>query len=616
MKPSRIKLVAMRLAEHPLPCELPFDPWFRRTWFQWTFLVALTLVITVTLGALKIWRTTPPGFSPVVRVSWLDKAQAQSLRRSAVEFEAAGRSEAAAQAWQSAIANDPANPDLLRGAFRQLVAAEQISPRWVPKTVAQTAWLLRLSRTNQADVELVAEVYDRYELSSTLLAVLDSRKEALKPREEAAYLKALFRLQRMDQFAQRWQAASDRLPPDPRLALFHAAYLVGWGPPETMGEGRRHLEEALAHPQQRMDANRLHMALCAKSADVPGYTAGLGRLQEWHADRAEDHAGLWQLMLSTGQAEEARRLAEEYVRPPLVPWEAIRLAEVYLRLGMRDYARRFLQRYAPEFGNTDTPWAQRLWMIYSDVLIHTQGWQELSEVALHMRLNPSLAVNLGAFSYYIEGRALQGLGDQGQAAFAFTKAAQVPFKQPHLAFKIALDLLKLGYPNQASDIMVPLESEFAQNAEYWQGLFEIAYARKEASMLFKAASRACALRPEDPVCQNNYAASLLINRQRPAEAGKLTLALLSRNPALLASRINHSYALAMNRRFDEAEVLLKTVDLAQLSPFELTMFYFTAFEVHAGRGDSERARQDSAQVNTNLLFPSQVRWLEQARLAL
>lgn len=611
MNTSIIKLMSIRLAEYPLLRVLIFNPWFR-----WTVLLALTLASLATLSVIKIWRTTPPGFVPIVRVSWLDMAQARSLRRSAVEFEAAGKSEAAAQAWQSAIANDPANPDLLRGALRQAITADRISPRWVPKTVAQTAWLLRLSRTNQADVELVAEVYDRYELASTLLAVLDSRKEALTPREETAYLKALFRLRRMDEFAQRWRAAANRLPPDPRLALFHAAYLVGWGPPETMGEGRRQLEEALARPRERTDANRLRMALCVKNADVPGYAVGLGRLKEWHEDRAVDHTGLWQLMLSVGQTEEARRLAKEYVRPPMVPWEAVGLAEIYLKLGMRDYARQFLQRYVPEFANTDTPWSLRLWVIYSDVLIHAGGWHELREVAFRMRLTSALAASLGAYSYYLEGRALQGTGNPDQAGAAFTKAAEVGFRQSQLAFESALDLLKLGYPNQAWGIMAPLESEYAQSVEYWQGLFEIAYARKDALMLFKAASRAYALRPENPICQNNYAASLLISRQRPDEAVKLTMALLSRNPALLASRINHSYALAMNRRFDEAEVALKTVDIAQLSPLDLTMYYFIAFEVHAARGQLQRARQDSSQVNTNLLFPSQVQWLEQARSVL
>ncbi len=603
--------MAMRLAEHSLPCGLLF-----RTWFRWIFFVALTLVVLVTLGALTIWRAAPLGFGPVVRVGWLGKARAWSFRRSALEFEASGRPEAAAQAWQSAIANDPANPDLLRGALRQAVAAEQVSPRWVPKTVAQTAWLLRLSQTNQADVKLVAEVYDRYELSSTLLAVLDSRKEALRPREEAAYLKALFRLQRMGEFARRWQAAANRLPPDADLALVHAAYLAGWGPLETMGEGRRQIEEALAHPEQRVDANRLLLALCVKNKDVAGYAVSLGRLKEWHADRAADNAGLWQLMLSTGKAEEARRLAEDYVRPPLVPWEAVGLAEIYFKLGMHDYTRRFLERYAPEFANTDAPWSLRLWTIYSDVLIHTQSWHELSQVAFHMRLTPGLAANLEAYSHYLEGRALQGMGNPDQAGVAFTKAAEVRFKQPQLAFETALVLLKLGYPNQAGDIMAPLETEYAQSREYWQGLFDIAYARKDASMLFKAASRAYVLHPEDPVCEKNYAASLLISRQRPDEADKLTLSLMSRNPTLLASRINHSYALTLNRRFDEAEAVLKTVDPARLSSSDLTMFHFAAFAVHAGRGELDRARQDSMQVNTNLLFSSQVRWLEQALLAL
>ena len=104
--------LANRFVYFPLARLLIFSFWFRLIFAGFLlFLVFLALFLP------RIWRTTPPGFLPVIKISGLDMAQAWSLRRSALRSMKTGQLDQAAFAWQAAVAHNPANPDLVRGAL-------------------------------------------------------------------------------------------------------------------------------------------------------------------------------------------------------------------------------------------------------------------------------------------------------------------------------------------------------------------------------------------------------------------------------------------------------------------------------------------------------------------
>jgi hypothetical protein len=138
---------------------------------------------------------------------------------------------------------------------------------------------------------------------------------------------------------------------------------------------------------------------------------------------------------------------------------------------------------------------------------------------------------------------------------------------------------------------VKLQAELGGDASYWLTLFAAADALKDCDLMLHAARQAHAILPTNPSVVNNYAAALLILRQNPDEAVRLTLQLFTQNPASLATKINHSAALLLNERASEAEVILKTVKTNSLNRAQLTVYHFDLFKLTTGwAGSTARPR--------------------------
>ena len=129
----------------------------------------------------------------------------------------------------------------------------------------------------------------------------------------------------------------------------------------------------------------------------------------------------------------------------------------------------------------------------------------------------------------------------------------------------------------------------------------------------KAAAAVYRLRPENLVCANNYAASLLVNRDRPEQAVSLTLQILNRFPDSNAAKINHALALLLNRRTAEAEEILKSVLPEKLNGQEANSFYLGWFEVAFNQERYDQAWEASDRIAAKYLFPNQLKWLEEMR---
>jgi tetratricopeptide (TPR) repeat protein len=139
-----------------------------------------------------------------------------------------------------------------------------------------------------------------------------------------------------------------------------------------------------------------------------------------------------------------------------------------------------------------------------------------------------------------------------------------------------------------------------------------AYDRGDIESMLKAAEKGHRLAPEDPVLANNYAAALLLLRQRPAEAIEITRRNFSRAPGDLGVRINHSLALLQNERVEEAGELLSGINLKTLSGFEYSTVQFARFEYFLKRGERSEALAAYREIRPYHLKPPQARWLEAA----
>jgi len=601
MDRKRKERLYQRLAYYPVLRLVVFNVWYRA--------LALSVLLLVALGALcllKVWPATPAGFLPAVKHSWLDRLQAWSLRRSAEKLAAAGRWEESLHAWRQAWANSPGDPALTRGWLLTALNCPA-APKLGPQAYGQAAWLWRLANTNRADVELTARVFRRCRMQSVLLRWLAGLEADLAPATEAEYVKCLFDVGRFEQFAQRWRAAEKRLPQEPELPLYGAAYLAAWGPPETASEGRQRLAAAAVGGSHAVLANRLLVSVSWQLQDEAGCQAAAQRLQEAHADTLGDHLIHWRLLIALGRREEAKRLIEFNSALPASATEALRAAETCVALGLEQRARQLLALFLNQ-GGFDLD----LCVKYAGLLLEAKLWEEASSLALGMRAHPTLPGSMIAFTHYLEGRALLGRGELKAAAAAFDQAAALECDEPALGLTVADSLVELGFARPAGALLQQLQPKLADEPAYWLALTKVAHAQRDAALLLRATERACSLDPRNAVAANNYAAALLINRAQPDEAIRVTRQLLQQMPAALVPRVNHASALLLNRRTTEAQGLLAGVDTSRLTADEASQYHRAMFEVCLNLGKTNEARAAYDRVDKAQLYPVQAQWLEAA----
>lgn len=545
---------------------------------------------------------TPKGFLPMVKVSGLDLAQAWSLKRTALKATAAREFGQAHYAWKAAIANNQADPNLLRGALRTFLEDKTKSG---PDALRQSIWLLKLTATNVADLELVGDVLFSQSRFDLLIALLQPRTDELTPRLEAFYLKSLFNRGDIAAFGSRWKEASQKLPADAELPLYHSAYLLGWGPSSDRLAAQARLESASKDPVQQMLSCRLQLAVYAHSRDLDRYARALAQLKEIGAEKLIHRIGYWRLLLELGRRAEAIELSQSITNLPEVSLEAMKLTGLYVDLGLRDRALELLKRVAPSFADE-----AGFWIFYADQLTTAQAWEELRRAAVQIRGHETVRNQLQAYSYFLEGRAELGLHRHFVADTAFQKMAEWDIGDPGLGLSICADLLRLGYPAIARSSLEKLEQDLTHEPKYWMLLFNIGDQLKQVDLMLSAAQRAFALRPHDPVVMNNYAATLIIARQNPEEAVGITLRLLSQNPQSLVVLVNHSAALMLNQRHHEAEALLRRVNTAKLTRGQTAHYHLDLFELYFHSRDYDRAWAVGSLIDSEQLYPTQRQWLE------
>jgi Flp pilus assembly protein TadD len=577
-------------------------------WFRRCVLGSVVLVLAAGLLPLKLWRTTPRDFKPRIRVSVLDLVQANALRRTALRSAASGSRERALFSWECALANNPADVSILRGFLDELTEnpPHRLS---IAAGVNQSRWLLRLSRTNLADVELAARVFTHCGVEELVVPLLDPVADRLTPRLEAAYLKALFRQGAVERFARRMERvrAGEAFEGDEELVLIRAAYLAGWGPPETAGAGRQRLALAQEIPTIRSLARRLQLAVSAHLSDPDGYRRILEGLESEHEARLRDHLGYWQLLVAHGRKAEAIRRLRGYPHRPSLAFEAVWLLQTYCSLGLRGEALPLAKEFTAEFN-----YYEPIWLARADMLIAEKRWEDVAELAVSIRIQRACADALLAFSFYLDGRTEFGRDRAAAATAAFEKARTLGFDNPRLAFDVGVTLGKLGYGRIARDLMLPLRPVFGNERGYWQALLGVAFDAKDPGLLSMAAQAAYRLAPEDATAAHNYAASLLVNRQQPAEALRHSREIAVLMPASATVQLNHALALVQNRRRVEAEAVLESISARRLTASERALYELARFEIHLQRGEFGAARNVQAGIDREMLFPNQRVWLRDA----
>ena len=578
--------------------------------FRFAFIGLLLLLCGTGIFVAKIITASPKGFTPPIKISGLDYVQAWSLRRTAVKQAAAGKFDDALYSWRVAIANNPVDPELLRGCLNHTLQSSD-KRKCLPVVVGYSRWLMRLTETNLVDVELSATLYEHFDLDDLTIVTLKPLDKRLTPKLEEYYLRALFNRSRYTEFADRWKDAQLRgmSVAEPRLQLYQCAYDAGWGQLSEAAAGRKQLDEAKGDPSRRVLAHRLQLKVSEHLVQPDVYHASLQFLQDLHQDRMEDHVGYWELLNSIGRKTEALKQLETHVTPPNSGEEAVLLAKANYDLGNQDKSREILERYAPDFADSEG-----VWLSYANLLTAQKRWSDLKQVALLLRSeNHPLRDSFAGYSYYLEGLAQLGEEQRERASSAFKKIPGAKVKNPVWELMIGEKLASLGFAAESRDVLMTVEKENANNPGFWLLLSRTAFDAKDPEVLVSALASAYKLRPDDPMIMNNYAAALISTRQRPEESLRLTSSLVEKFPDAAPPRLNHALALLQNQRLTEAESVLGSMDSTKLAPPDLSSYHLAVFELKVAQQRLEEAKQASDKIDAQFLLPTEKQWLEKTR---
>lgn len=600
--PSRRRIkreLNRRLIYHPLLRMLLFKVWFRAA-----FVLFVGALVFFSLYLPKVWRTSPEGFTPVIKVSGLDLTQAWSLKRTAKRAMAQGDRVKANFAWQSAVANNPADAGLIRGFLNYLIQAENLDRRSTSVGLAETLWLLRLTQTNTTDLDLCVRFYEKTRSFDVLQYVCGPVQDRLSPSANVAYTKALFHLGKIGEF----EARLKRLPASmaANMQPYQWAYLAGWGTGPDSTEGLQSLRKGVKQSGFDETMSRLYLAVCAKRLDASGYSESLEMLARRNLASVLDHVNYWRVLRATGRKGEATALAEAFTTSPQSAVETIRLAEIFYVLGLSSQARDVLKRFAPQFGNFPEVWSS-----YASLLEEQREWREMRAAAEQIQKLPGVRESLNGLSYYLQGRANLAEGRRRPAEAAFEASAKSTYETLSIALLVANELTRLDFPQFARAILQPLQASARGSMEYSQAAFNAAYRLRDAAWLLQTASESYHANPSDSVLLNRYAAALILNRAQPQEAVKLTFQLVNVYPDSEAVRINHAMALLQNGRITEAQNILKSMNSAALSSSESTSYYLALFEANLNLSQLSEARKAAARIDRSHLFPNQIKWLEE-----
>jgi tetratricopeptide (TPR) repeat protein len=591
--------IASKFLEHAVLHMLVRTLLFSAT-FRIVFVGVLLLPVLGALGFSRIWRVTPRHIQPSVRISALDGLQAWSLRRTALKELARGQIREGLISYNLSLGNNPGDLDTVRDFLRQ-IDQKVDAPDFQLPALGRAFWLLRLTQTNRVDLELAATIFEKYGLSQHVIDLLAPMENRLTLPLKKTYLLALFSSDRLDEFDRIWRGLEhSEIGSDLEIQLYRAAFVSGWSAPSQPETPGLRVDDFLDDPRWRLVANRLRLRVCEQRHQADEYWTTLGRLQEWGKDRLIDHVRGWRLLTAVDRQAEAVQRARDYPGAPVTGLETIQLVQSYYALGLRDSAKKLLDQFTIQFNFMDG-----LWVLYANLLIEAQEWDDLHRLALNIRLNQDVSERLGAYSYFLEGRVELAQHRSGNAARLFERLRNARIDNLELVLVMARSLRELGHAEIAGSLLLSVEKIGRPHSNYWESLMATAFVVKDSDLLLRAATEALALSPGSWTARNNYAAALVTNRTNPEESIRQTFQLLSQLPENLPVRLNHALALIQNHRYDEADRLLAAIPSSALDESERTLYNLACFETLLGQKRYDLARQFLPQIDARHLFSKQ-----------
>jgi hypothetical protein len=569
------------------------------------------ILAAIALSIPRIFVATPPWVQPKMRVSLLNRLQAKSLMRTAIRQADEGHIDDSVWTWQSALGLNPASADINRGMLSSLARLPDPRRKYLPLAMRQASWLLDLSATNQADLKLAVQVFERYGADDQIVKLLAPLANQMPPDMLVLLAESYFRIGDISDFAQLRQKAAPGAANDWQWDIYDAAWRWGWGPPGGLNAAKDQMHAAQKDPQKAPLAHRLSLYVNFARADMDAFKASLGYLRDQHLDHALDHANYWALLAQNGRSADAQELARKYAVPPENPAELLVIVRQMRSLGLLPEAARLVAQNLSSFSS-----ATELWTLLADLYVEEKDWTRVRELGIDLRSDPVQRAEMPGFGWFLEGLAGHNLHFEAEARDAFEHAIDAPIKPLLVAYKTASELAALGYPDLSRKMLGRLETTFGASGDYWFRLGVAAYEMEDYRLFLTASQKAFQISPKNLPIINNLAAALILLREQPSLAVELTLKCMAAEPANSDFKINHILALLMNTQYDEAEKELKQIDPGSLPMMQVALFHFAWLQIHDGRGETVLSRKDLAEIEPRFLKAEQSKWLEKARTRL
>jgi predicted Zn-dependent protease len=469
-------------------------------------------------------------------------------------------------------------------------------------------WLLRLSETNRSDLELISQALFKCKMYSELINILGPNEKQLDGSLAVCYLKSLYYRGDIIKFKELLARYALQKFEDKELELIQWAYAVGWGTRSEALDAKKKLEEAAESKKYNGLPDRLLLQIAFQSSDYPLCNRALERLSNARTDLLSDHITYWRLLLALGKQKEVVDLTKISNLPPNTPNDAIDLATVFAQSGQTNQALQTLAWHLDNIG-----FNERVGFLYAELLAQTKDWQTLNTFILKIRGLSQLTQSELMWTYYEEGLVALGANQRDLADKVFTKAVEIGGDDPTLGMSIANKLLRLGFSQQALALMNKFEQRFQGSPEFWVASCMAASEAKNIEAMEKSAKKAYELAPNDLVIMNNYAAVLLAQRDKPTEAIKLTMQLITQMPEHPVFKINHAEALVANGRFSEAEKTLNSVPVERLIPSELQQYFYVQLQLLVNTSRWKEAREIVDKIDEQTLLPTQLKWFKESQ---
>jgi predicted Zn-dependent protease len=589
----RFKLRLASRFEHPLLRLLILD---------WRFSCLLVLLVcsvffAVTLP-LRIWKRTPSGFTPEIRISTLDWLQAHALARSARKAEKNRDLDQALLSWASALANDPCDQAIGSDYIKALLRSTKRSDHQRALQVA--IWLQNLSRSSVSSQLLIAAADRNQDWDLVLGATQRIKPSKQTPETQASVLKALFRRERFPEAKAFLDIlSSDEPTSDIRVLYSDALNCIlnaGAAPMDCTK-----LQEHLRSSPLNIEALEIYLMTCAQKRDATEFETALQALKQLTDQTLEFEILQIRLFRQLGRLPEARQVAARF-RPPSSARETLEIAKALVAIGDRDAAIRFMSEHRTEFDDSG-----RHWVLYARLLVEQAKKRELDILRQEIQDRPSSAgldVLDAGISCFLEASP----ADLNELAAAVARLPENPFYAEFCYFA-AETLIAMGRAGLACETLTAIEPQHLSDAEFYREFFAAAEAKKDTHLMRRIAERSYQLTPRDPGAIANYAAMLVMCDEQLPRAIELSAHCLKMDPSSIPAKVNYAAALINAESFGAADLILREIDEAALTSAARNQLRFIKLKRAFKLRDQTEITRLASLLDKAALYSIQVGWL-------